>query len=95
MLVIQKAVIGAMEGEVAEPADLLDEMRARFLVNGVRLPFSWASRLRVYGRKVRDSITCLRYISWADDGLSVSYKGVSHLNMDALRNFVRDQVHKA
>jgi hypothetical protein len=63
MLVIQKAVIGAIEGEVAEPADLLDEIRARFLVNGVRSPFSWASRLRVYRRKVRDSITCLRYIS--------------------------------
>jgi hypothetical protein len=40
MLVIQKAVIGAMEGEVVEPTDLLDEMRARFLVNGVRSPFS-------------------------------------------------------
>jgi hypothetical protein len=40
MLVIQKAVTSAIEGEVAEPADLLDEMRARFLVNGVRSPFS-------------------------------------------------------
>jgi hypothetical protein len=95
MLVIQKAVIGAMEGEVAEPADLLDEIRARFLVNSVRSPFSWASRLRVYGRKVRDSTTYLGYISWADDGLSVSYKGVSHLDMDAFRDFVRNQVHKA
>jgi hypothetical protein len=40
MLVIQKAVIGAREVEGAEPADLLDEMRARFLINGVRSPFS-------------------------------------------------------
>jgi hypothetical protein len=43
MLVIQKAVIGAREGEALEPTDLLDEMRARFLINGVRSPFSWAS----------------------------------------------------
>jgi hypothetical protein len=35
MLVIQKAVIGVIEGRVVEPADLLDEIRARFLVNGV------------------------------------------------------------
>jgi hypothetical protein len=40
MLVIQKAVIGAREVEGVEPADLLDEMRARFLINGVRSPFS-------------------------------------------------------
>jgi hypothetical protein len=39
MLVIQKAVIGVREVEGAEPADLLDEMRARFLINGVRSPF--------------------------------------------------------
>jgi hypothetical protein len=94
MLVIQKAVIGAREVEGAEPADLLDEMRARFLINGVRSPFSWASQLRVYGKKVRDSTTCLGYISWADDGLSVSYKGIPCLHMDAFRDFVRDQVYK-
>jgi hypothetical protein len=40
MLMIQKAVIGAREVEGAEPADLLNEMRARFLINGVRSPFS-------------------------------------------------------
>jgi hypothetical protein len=40
MLVIQKAVLGAREVESIQPADLLDEMRLRFLINGVRSPFS-------------------------------------------------------
>ena len=95
MLVIQKAVVSARDVESVQPADLLDEMRERFLINGVRSPFSWASQLRVYGKKVRDSTTCLGYISWSDDGLSVSYKGVRHLDMSALRDFVRDQLEKA
>ena len=94
MLVIQKAVVSARDVESVQPADLLDEMRERFLINGVRSPFSWASQLRVYGKKVRDSTTCLGYISWSDDDLSVSYKGVSHLEMSALRDFVRDQLEK-
>jgi hypothetical protein len=63
MLVIQKAVVGARDVESIQPIDLLDEMRPRFLINGVRSPFSWASQLRVYGKKVRDSTTCLGYIS--------------------------------
>lgn len=95
MLVIQKSVVGARDDEGLQPADLLDEMRARFLINGVRSPFSWASQLRVYGKKIRDSTTCLSYVSWSDDNFSVSYKGVRHLSMDALRNFVREQVEKA
>jgi hypothetical protein len=40
MAVIQKAVVSAREGEVAQPTNLLDEMRARFLITGVRSPFS-------------------------------------------------------
>lgn len=40
MLVIQKSVIGGRESERLQPADLLDEMRARFSINGVRSPFS-------------------------------------------------------
>lgn len=95
MLVIQKSVVGARDDEGLQPADLLDEMRARFMINGVRSPFSWASQLRVYGKKIRDSTTCLGYISWSDDNLSVSYKGVRHLSIDALREFVRKQVEKA
>jgi hypothetical protein len=95
MLVIQKAVVGARDVQSVQPANLLDEMRERFLISGVRSPFSWASQLRVYGKKVRDSTTCLGYISWSDDGLSVSYKGVRHLDMSALRDFVRDQLEKA
>jgi hypothetical protein len=40
MLVIQKAIVGARDVESIQPTDLLDEMRVRFLINGVRSPFS-------------------------------------------------------
>ena len=95
MLVIQKAVVGARDVEGIQPADLLDEMRMRFLINGVRSPFSWASQLRVYRKKVRGSTTCLGYISWSDDDLLGSYKGVRYLDMSALRDFIHDQLEKA
>ena len=88
-------MVGATDNKGVQPADLLDEMRARFLINSVRSPFSWASQLRVYRKKIRDSTTCLGYISWSDDNLPVSYKGVRHRSMDALRDFVRNQVEKA
>jgi hypothetical protein len=44
---------------------------------------------------VRDSTTCLGYISWSDNSLLVSYKGIRHLDMSALQEFVRDQLEKA
>jgi hypothetical protein len=40
MLVIQKAVVGTRDVLSIQPADLLNEMRVRFLINGVRSPFS-------------------------------------------------------
>ena len=40
MLVIQKAVSAVQAGVAEHPADLLDEMRARFLLYGTRSPFS-------------------------------------------------------
>jgi hypothetical protein len=95
MLVIQKAVAAAHEGIIAQPSDLLDEMRTQFMITGTRSPFSWASRLRVYGKKVRDSTTCLGYITWSDDRQSVSYKDIPSLTMEAFRGFVRNQVIKA
>jgi hypothetical protein len=51
MLLIQKAVVGARDVRGIQPADLLDEMRLRFLINEVRSPFSCASQVRVYERK--------------------------------------------
>jgi hypothetical protein len=46
MLVVQRAVTGAENGEVEHPSDLLDEMRQRFMVRGTRTAFDWAYRLR-------------------------------------------------
>jgi hypothetical protein len=63
MLVIQKAVTTTDKDCSVQPADILDEMRVRFMINGTRSPLSWASRLRLYGKKVRDLTTCLGYIS--------------------------------
>jgi len=52
MLVIQRSVRAAEDGEVDYPGDLLDEMRDRFLLHGTHSPFNWALRLRAYGKKV-------------------------------------------
>ena len=40
MLVIQRAVSGVERGEATFPAELLDEMREKFLVYSTRSPFS-------------------------------------------------------
>ena len=92
MLVVQKAVVAADEGEAEHPADLLDEMRSRFMIDGTRSPFSWASRLRTYGKQVRDSTPCLGYITWSDDELYVSYKEIHDFGMDSFHDFVKSQV---
>jgi hypothetical protein len=56
-------VLGVEKGEVTYPAELLDEMREKFLVYSTRSPFSWACRLRAYAKKVRDTTTSLGFIS--------------------------------
>lgn len=45
LLVIQKAVVTAREAESTYAADILDELRLRFLTHGTRSPFSWAVKL--------------------------------------------------
>jgi hypothetical protein len=39
MLVVQRLVVAAEEGEVEHPLDMLDEMRERFMVQGSRTAF--------------------------------------------------------
>lgn len=95
MLVIQRAVLGVEKGEATHPAELLDEMREKFLVYSTRSPFSWACRLRAHAKKVRDTTTSLAFISWTEDGAAVSYKDISCLTMIRLREFIRLEVHKA
>jgi hypothetical protein len=95
LLVIQHAVDTASKGEIARPADLLDELRDRFKLHGTRSPFSWACRMRMYGKKVRDSTTCLDYISWTDDDQSVSYKDITGLHMDQFKRLINEQVERA
>jgi hypothetical protein len=92
LLVIQYAVDGAEAGAVPDPADLLDELRDRFMIHGTRSPFNWACRLRMYGKKVRDSTTCLGYIEWTDDGQYVTYKNIDNFGMGQFKHFVRVQV---
>ena len=67
MLVIQKAVVAADAGKVEHPAHYIDEMQERFMLYRCRSPFSWASWLRLYAKKVRNSTTSLGFISWKDD----------------------------
>jgi len=94
-LVVQYAVDAAANGEVAQSADLLDSLRNRFMVHTTRSPFSWACRLRTYGKRIRDSTTCYGYISWTVDGQIVSYRDISGLRMDHFKQLVRGQVEQA
>jgi hypothetical protein len=46
----------------------------------------------MYGKKVRDSTTCLGYIEWTDDGQYVTYKNIDNFGMGQFKHFVRVQV---
>ena len=94
MLVVQRSVVAAEEGEVEHPSEMLDEMRERFMVRGSRTAFDWACRLRSYAKKVVSNTTSLGYIAWSEDGSSVTYKDTG-FSMDALRKFIAVQVDKA
>jgi hypothetical protein len=74
LLVIQQAVSAAESGDVSSPAAALDEMRERFMVYNTRSPFAWITRLRAFGKKVRNTITSLGQIYWSDDQQSLSYQ---------------------
>ena len=95
IIILQTAVEAADRGEIDHPADLLGEMRERFMIHGTRSPFNWASRLRTYGKKVRDSTTSLGYIEWTDGEECVTYREVRNLQMGKFKDFVRGQVAKA
>ena len=56
-LIAHRSIIGAAEGEVDFPSELLDTMQDRFMVIGSRSPIEWALKLRRYGRSVRDTTT--------------------------------------
>jgi hypothetical protein len=64
------------------------------MIQGSRSPFNWACRLRMYVKKVRDSTTCLGYITWTDNGQRVSYKDVRDLSIVDFQKFVRLEVKK-
>ncbi|KAF7441678.1 hypothetical protein A1F99_140160 [Pyrenophora tritici-repentis] len=94
MLVVQRSVVAAEDGEVEHPSYMLDEMRERFMVRGSRTAFDWACRLRSYAKKVVSNTTSLGYIAWSEDGSLVTYKDTG-FSMDALRKFIAVQVKKA
>jgi hypothetical protein len=87
MLVVQRSVVAAEEGEVENPSDMLDEMRERFMVRGSCTAFDWAYRLRSYAKKVVSNTTSLGYIAWSENGSSVTYKDTG-FSMDAPRKFI-------
>lgn len=79
ILIIRKAVIDGRDSEMSEPADLLDGTLDRFLIIGVRSPLRCVDQLRMYEKKIRNSTTCLGYVSWSHDSLSIFYKGIRDL----------------
>jgi hypothetical protein len=94
MLVVQRAVVAAEEGEVEYPSEMLNKMRERFIVQGSRTAFDWACCLRAYAKKVVHHTTSEGFITWSKDSSIVTYKDTA-FSMDALRRFIAVQVDKA
>ncbi|EON68440.1 hypothetical protein W97_07650 [Coniosporium apollinis CBS 100218] len=94
MLVIQRAVMIAEYGEIDYPADVLDEMRERFMIHGSRSPFNWVLRLRAYRKKIRNTTTSLGYIYWSDDHEKLTYKKLE-MTMAHFKDFIRAEVELA
>ncbi|KAL5347577.1 hypothetical protein ACLOAV_006985 [Pseudogymnoascus australis] len=91
LLVVQRAVVAAESGETEYPAQMLEVMQDRFMTYGSRSPINWVQKLRVYGKKIRDTTTSLGFIIWSDDGQRLSYKDLE-LSMFGLKQFIRHQV---
>jgi hypothetical protein len=94
MLVVQRAVAGAEQGEAEHPSDLLDDMRGRFMVRSIRNAFDWAYRLRWYAKRVVSNKTNPGYIKWLEDAETVTYRETSS-TMSTLRDSVASQVKRA
>lgn len=94
MLVLQKAVLMVEKGEADNSLDPLDDMRQQFMTVDSCTPFSWAVSLRSFGKSIRDCVTSLGYIQWAEDGLTVFYRDLE-LQLSAFRTFVAAQVQHA
>ncbi|KFY19400.1 hypothetical protein V493_07975 [Pseudogymnoascus sp. VKM F-4281 (FW-2241)] len=62
LLVVQRAVLAADSSETEFLAEALEEMQDRFMVYESRSPMSWALKLRLYSKKVRESTTSLGFI---------------------------------
>jgi hypothetical protein len=91
MLVLQKAIQAFKNEEVEEPFTILDKMRKRFMIIETCAPFSWAIQLRLYGKRVRDSITSLGCIQWSKDNETIFYKDLE-IHIGSFYRFVVMQV---
>ena len=67
MLVIQRAVAAAEDRGVEYPADMLDDLRKRFLVQGSCSPFDWAYKQRQIARRIASNMTETGAIIWTED----------------------------
>jgi hypothetical protein len=94
MLVIRRAVAAAEDRDVEYPADMLDDLRKRFLVQGSRSPFDWAYKQRQIARRIASNTTGTGFIIWTEDCQRVAYHEIS-LTMGDLRDFVATQVKLA
>ena len=87
MLVVQRAVTGAEQGEAEHLLDILDDIRERFMVRGTWTAFDWAYCLCLHAKKVVSNTTSLGYMMWSEDAQTVTYCDTS-FSIDALRDFV-------
>src|SRR2546429_1066644 len=91
MLVVQRSVMAAENGEIDYPSDMLEEMQARFMYFEGRTPMAWNLGLREHGKKIRTYTTNQGYIIWSDNAEVVGLKNFE-CSMTDFRKFVRTEV---
>ena len=94
LLMIQRAVLEVDERRAEYPAEILEEMCGRFLVDNTLSPLAWAIRLRAIGRKIQTSMTLQGCITWSEDQETLSYRDVE-LSMTQFRAFVVELLREA
>lgn len=64
LLIIQRAIVATDSGEVVLPADLIDEMRGRFLVYGSRSPMDYKNTIssHLWDVFVEDGAVAITYM---------------------------------
>lgn len=94
IMVIRQAVRVVDEGHLRIPSPIIDYYRTRCFLYGMRTPFSWLLRLRVFGKRIRNQNTRAGDIIWSGDLQTLTFHKLQ-FTMDGFRCFLHTQIRLA